>query len=313
MISELFLDFFYLMISVYYEYILFATDLQSQRLDGPLAVPRCGWQARGRDEVRDRMTPHIIRVEGGFWNIRGSFKVGGIIDVGTHGSLVRRQNGRFVLLDACPLSQDAEGELRKLTHDGEDLEAILNVHPFHTVYVSQTHERFPKAKLYGTARHHARLSELPWEAERTEDPSLHALFSEDFEFSVPRGVDFISKNENVHFSSVMVYHRASKTIHVDDTLMYVRMPKLVRMFKADLLRFHPTLGQALERRAGATEDFRAWARELAGSWGEAENLCAAHTATLLARSYRGEAIGPRILQALDKVSDTLDKHERQHG
>jgi hypothetical protein len=45
------------------------------------------------------------------------------------------------------------------------------------------------------------------QALRTEDPELHAQFAEDFEFSVPRGVDFISANENVHFSSVLVLHR----------------------------------------------------------------------------------------------------------
>jgi hypothetical protein len=259
------------------------------------------------------MTNDIIRVADDFWNIRGSFKVGGLIDVGTHGSLVRLKSGRFVLLDACPMSNATEREIRAITDGGERLQAILNLHPFHTLYVSRTHERFPEAKLYGTERHLDRFANLPWEMQRTEDPSLHALFGDDFEFSVPRGVDFISDNEKVHFASVLVYHRASKTIHVDDTLIYVRMPKLVRVLKSDLLRFHPTLGQALERRASAAADFRAWARELAGRWGEAENLCAAHTASLLAAEHAGTSVKRRLLSALDKASVTLDKHERRHG
>ena len=68
------------------------------------------------------------------------------------------------------------------------------------------------------------------------------MFEENFEFSIPRGVDFISANENVHFSSVLALHRASRTIHVDDTLMYVRLPLPMRVLGfRDLLSFHPTI------------------------------------------------------------------------
>ena len=140
------------------------------------------------------------------------------------------------------------------------------------------------------------------------------MFGEDFDFSVPRGVDFISSNENVHFSSVLALHRASQTIHVDDTLMYVKLPKVARMFgRADLLSFHPTLAKALEKRARASADFRHWAEELAERWRDARNLCAAHTATLTAERNRGASIHARILQALDKVGRTLAAHEQQYG
>jgi hypothetical protein len=140
------------------------------------------------------------------------------------------------------------------------------------------------------------------------------MFAEDFEFSLPRGVDFISADENVHFSSVLALHRASKTIHVDDTLMYIRFPKLVRMLGlVDTLRFHPTLAKALEKRAGAARDFEAWASELAEHWEDAENLCAAHTATLTASGNRGPSIAARIRSALDKVRGTLKAHEQTHG
>ena len=129
------------------------------------------------------------------------------------------------------------------------------------------------------------------------------MFEEDFEFSVPRGVDFISANENVHFSSVLVLHRASQTIHVDDTLMYSRLPLPVRMLGyPDILFFHPTLVQALKKRKGAGQDFRDWAEELADCWRDAENLCAAHTAVLAGESNRGASIHDRILSALDRVS-----------
>jgi hypothetical protein len=260
------------------------------------------------------MGSHIIHVADDFWNIRGSFKIGGVVDIGTHASLVRRGNGRFVLLDSYTLSGEVEREVLELTNGGQDIEAILNVHPFHTVFARKMHERFPSAKLYGTARHVSRLPELPWEVLRTEDPELHAMFAADFEFSVPRGVDFISANENVHFSSVLVLHRASKTIHVDDTLMYVRLPRPMRLLGLpDAMSFHPTLAKALEKRSGAASDFRDWAEELAERWRDAENLCAAHTATLAAQKNKGASIRARLLKALGKIGGKLTAHERKYG
>ena len=260
------------------------------------------------------MRPNIIHIADDFWNVRGSFKIGGLVDIGTQASLVRRANGKFVFLDSYTLSADVEREVLELTNGGEDIEAILNVHPFHTVFARKMNERFPRAKLYGTARHVSRSPELPWEPLCTEDPELHALFADDFEFSVPRGVDFISANENVHFSSVLVLHRASKTIHVDDTLMYVRLPKAARLLGAtDVMSFHPTLAKALEKRPGAAQDFRDWATDLAERWRDAQNLCAAHTATLMARQNKGASIHARMLKSLDKVSRTLKAHEGKYG
>lgn len=252
------------------------------------------------------MRTSIQRIADDFLNIRGSFKIGGLIDIGTHASLVRRANGSFVFLDSYTLSDAVQREVDALTNSGEYVEAILNLHPFHTVHVRAMHERYPRAKLYGTARHLSRFPDLPWQKTRTEQPRLHKMFEKDFEFSVPRGVDFISANENVHFSSVLVLHRASQTIHVDDTLMYARLPLPVRALGyQDIMFFHPTLCQALEKREGAGHDFVDWVEELADRWRDAQNLCAAHTAVLTAEGNRGASIRNRILTALDNVSGVL--------
>lgn len=256
----------------------------------------------------------MIRVADDFWNIRGSFKIAGVVDVGTHISLVRRKTGKFVLLDAYTLDDDVLREVHEITNGGADIEAVLNLHPFHTIHVRRMHGQFPDAKLYGTARHISRFPELPWQPERTESPELHAMFSDDLDLSVPRGVDFIPSNENLHFSSVLAFHPSSKTIHVDDTLTYVPLPKVARLVgKSDLMLFHPTLSKVLERRAGAVAEFRQWAKDLAERWRHAENLCAAHTGTLTADRNRGASIHARILRALDKVGRTLDAHERKYG
>jgi hypothetical protein len=258
------------------------------------------------------MSSPIIHVGEGFWNIRGSYKIGGLVDVGTQASLARLASGNFVLLDSYSFNSETRRKVAEMTGDGKKIEAILNLHPFHTVHVEKMHQIYPEATLYGTQRHHTRFPDLPWAEIRTEDPALHELYSDDFDFSVPRGVDFISANENVHFSSVLALHRASMTIHSDDTLMYLRMPLPLRLAGlGDSVSFHPTLAKALERRAGAAQDFRDWAGELIEIWQHAENLCAAHTASLLSRNNKGDSIHDRLLKALAKVSKTLDEHEKK--
>lgn len=259
------------------------------------------------------MHPNILHIADGFWNIRGSYRIGGLLDVGTHLSLVRRQSGKLIFLDSYTLSEPVQRDVDEITSGGEAVEAIVNVHPFHTVHVKAMHERYPRARLYGTRRHLSRFPELPWEPARIEDPEAQALFADDLDFSVPRGVDLVSTDERVHFSSVLVHHRATKTIHVDDTLMYMRLPRPLRLLGLnDRTSFHPTLAKALEKRPGAATDFRRWAEDLADRWGDADNLCAAHTATLTARENTGASIQARILKALQGVEKTLQTHERNH-
>ncbi len=260
------------------------------------------------------MSARLLKISDDFWNIRGSFKVGGVVDIGTHASLVRRASGKFVLLDAYTLDGDAQRELDELTDGGSAIEAILNLHPFHTVHVRRVHERYPDARLFGTARHRTLFPELPWEDLVTEDSRLHEMFAGEFEFSVPAGVDFISSNEHIHFSSVLVMHRDSRTIHSDDTYMVYRLPGPVRKLGLDdRLSFHPTLARALEKRPGAAEEFRRWATQLNERWGDAQTLCAAHLAVLQAGEGDGGSLRERMVKALQKVDRTLQRHSNKYG
>ncbi|MBT8097660.1 MAG: hypothetical protein KJO19_11540 [Woeseia sp.] len=259
------------------------------------------------------MTEKIIKVTNDFWNIRGVFKIGGVLDIGTHASLVKQRNGKFVLLDAYSLRGDVKAKVNRLTKTGANLDAIINLHPFHTVHVRKIHEQYPNARLFGTARHLSKLPELPWETDLTESAEFAAQFADDFEFSIPAGVDFISSNEHLHFSSVLAYHRASRTIHSDDTLMYLQLPGLLGWIKEPEVTFHMTLAKTLERRPEAADEFRRWATQLAEKWSDAENLCAAHSATLLGRDNQSDSIADRILEALQKVERTLRCHEKKFG
>jgi hypothetical protein len=255
---------------------------------------------------------NVIHVGEGFWNIRGSLKIGGILDVKTHASLVRRKGGGYILLDACELDEATRSWIAEETSGDDAIEAVLHLHPFHTLFVRALHEAYPKAKLYGTARHKRLASELSWEAEETDGAALHALFADDLDFSVPRGVDFIPKNENLHFSSVLAFHGASKTLHVDDTLCYAKLPAPLSWWKKEMLAFHPSLAKVLERRAGAVRDFRNWTTELVDRVQSIENLCAALTCVLL-RDAGGASIGDRVGDAVRGLERKLAAHERKYG
>lgn len=259
------------------------------------------------------MSASLLQISDDFWNIRGSFKIAGVIDIGTQASLVRLQSGEFVFLDSYTLDEALIDEVSELTAAGRDITAVINLHPFHTVHVEWMHAQYPKARHYGTARHLARFPGLKWQRALIENRKAQDDFAADFDFSVPRGVDFISANENLHFSSVLAYHRASKTIHVDDTFMYIRLPLLMRFFGlTDSFSFHLTLAKVLQQRPGAAREFRAWANTLAEDWKDAENLCAAHTAALL-DGDNDTPIRERILNALARVEATLKAHEKKYG
>eukprot|EP00899_Mesostigma_viride_P001859 jgi/Mesvir1/11674/Mv00068-RA.1 len=241
-----------------------------------------------------------------FWNIRGHYRVMlKMLDMGTQSSLVKLSSGDYVLLDSYELPNDVKKQVMAKTSGGKSVKAILNLHPFHTVHVKKMHEDFPSAKLYGTSRHISTFPDLPWEQERTESEALHKMFENDFEFSVSRGVDFISPDPSVHTGSVMAYHKASKTIHVDDTFNYVQL--------LDKVSIHPMLYKALSARAGAAYEFRQWVEEIANKWADAQNLCCAHTWYLLKDANKGLPISERLLAALHNSEDTLKKHAATHG
>ncbi|MFT5685186.1 MAG: hypothetical protein ACI8RZ_006135 [Myxococcota bacterium] len=250
------------------------------------------------------MAEKILEMGDGFWNIRGDFRLGGVINIGTQASLIQLSDGRFVLLDAYTLPDDVLRTVNALTDGGKDIDAIVNLHPFHTMHVSRAHAQFPGARLFGSARHVGKAAELPWQELQVDDTAaLGAEFAGEIEFSIPDGVDFISEDSSIHFSSVLAYHAASKTIHVDDTFNHISLPLVGG------LSLHPTLGKALTKEAGAAAAFRAWTAGIADRWGGARNLCAAHTSPLLGV----DDLGVQMLAALAKVEGKLKLHERRQG
>lgn len=245
-----------------------------------------------------------------FWNFRGSFKIARIVEVGTQMSLVRRNGGRFTLIDSYGVSGADREALLEITGNGAEIDTIINVHPFHTLHCTAAHELAPRAKLFGTRRHREQAPELPWEKETIEDVATQATF-EDLDLSIPAGLDLVTSDDSVHAASVLVRHRPSSIVHVDDTLMVLAMPgSLGSVLPQSRLRFHPMLGKALQHRHGAVDDFVAWTHDLAEKWATTSIVCAAHSAV---RHLPPDGWSDELRRALSAIQKTLDHHRARHG
>ncbi len=252
------------------------------------------------------MSQTIEHLAENFWNIRGDFKIAHVINIGTHMSLVRKPDGRFILIDAYEPGKLDRTELMALTDNGSLIDAVLNVHPFHTVHCKFVHEMLPHARLIGTRRHHEQKPQLNWDPAPIEDVATQQQFADLFDFSIPPGLDFVPEDESVHASSVLVRHRQSGIVHVDDTLMYLTPPSLIKLVAPEpRLRFHPKLADALQKRAGAADEFVGWARHVAYDWADTRIVCAAHNGIA---HLTDQTFSQAIEDALEQVTDTLQHH-----
>ena len=230
-----------------------------------------------------------------FWNIRGTFRVVGI-NIGTHMSVVKRGNGRFVIIDGCDLDDAQRAELLALTGNGEKVDVVMHVHPFHTMYVQDMHTLFPSATLYGTARHREKAPDLPWAEAPVETWDDEHPLADLFNLSVPEGVDFVSADERVHVDDTFNVMAASGT--------------LGKILPQSSLRMHPMLSRALSQSPGSADAFAGWARWLASAWSKTSIVCAAHSAV---RELPAGGFKKEVEDALAKVSGILDGHRKRYG
>lgn len=124
----------------------------------------------------------------GFWNIRVPFKMVGV-EIGTHMSIIQLRNGNFLIIDTVALTDQLTRELNQLTHNGTKIEAVVAVHPFHTLAYSAFHKVYPNVKYYGTPRHIRKLTEIEW-AGQFDDEENNALLSKwapEVELRIPAG------------------------------------------------------------------------------------------------------------------------------
>ena len=173
---------------------------------------------------------HLVEVGDGFWNVRGRFTVlGGMLNLGTHMSVCRRANGRFIIIDTVKLCSDAVEELNHLTNGGKDLDAVIATHPYHTLAFRDFYGQFPNVDYYGTPRHLNTIPDIPWKGEVMANKQL---FAPDVDLRIPAGSEYVLPlpPRSNHFSNVFVFHPQSKTIHNDDCVVCFESPPLLLRF-----------------------------------------------------------------------------------
>lgn len=237
----------------------------------------------------------------GFWNIRGSFKIGGVINIGTHCSLIQLPSAKFIFLDSYTLTGQVREQVMALTNNGQEVEAVLNVHPFHTVHCAQMAKDFPQALFYGSSRHRKQVPEVQWSTDLVESDAVAKRYPE-LKFSMSEGIYYISPNEMIHAGSLLVYHPASQSLHVDDTFMTLPAKMLGTILPELIL--HPTTKHALLDTPNAGKQYCDWATQIAHEWRDTRHFCAAHSYMV---TFKAGEFEQALLTAIAKIRPKLEK------
>jgi len=244
----------------------------------------------------------LIEIGPGFWNIRGHFKIlAHLIDIETHMSIIRLSTGRFLVVDTIELNPKLKSQIDFLTANGTKIEAVVATHPFHTLAFNAFHEQYPNCPYYGTPRHIRKLSEkIKW-AGSLDDERIRRKWEPEVEMRIPDGAEFVDPQpeKSNHFVSVFLFHRPSRTLHIDDTLLYSTKPGFllkIAGFKDGIMAFHPAIkSTGLYPTAEAPFQFRDWMRQILIDW-DFDNVCFAH-------------MGNKLGGAKQMVEETLTKAE----
>jgi hypothetical protein len=123
----------------------------------------------------------------GFWNVRSRFKIlAKLVDIETHMSFIQLHNGNFLLVDTVELDDHLRQEINHLTDNGDKIEAVIGIHPFHTLSFPAFYEAYPNAAYYGTPRHLRRLTKIPWTGS-LDDCRVKTKWEPDVELRIPAG------------------------------------------------------------------------------------------------------------------------------
>lgn len=256
------------------------------------------------------MSENFIELGNGFYNIRGNFRIGGLVNIGTQCSLIQLAPERFIFLDSYTLTGTIRDKVMAMTQQGQFVEAVLNLHPFHTAHCEQMAKDFPTAILYSSVRHKEKFPHLNWANDTVESPQVAQRYSE-LKFSVPNGIYYIHPNESIHVGSVLVLHPASQSLHVDDTFNTLPHFEWIDTLAEKIdkhppkLLLNPLTKKALKPEPNAGKEFCDWAQNLAIQWQIVRHVCAAHADTV---SFEiGEftqVLSAQVIKMREKLSDS---------
>ncbi|KAJ3202035.1 hypothetical protein HDU67_000837 [Dinochytrium kinnereticum] len=248
----------------------------------------------------------IKEIAPGFFNLRAPFTyLFGMVDIGTQMSFLKLSSGKILVIDTVELTPQTKAEIDELTDNGKLIDGVLGTHPYHTLYFPSFHKHYPNAKYYGTPRHLRNFPDIPWAGDLNEE-SVRAKWEPDVEMRIPAGSEFVNPlpERTNHFSNVFVFHKASKTIHVDDTLLVFQNPGfLMRMagLSDGQFAFHPSLlGPGLYPTEEAPKQFQCWMDKLLHDW-DFENITSAHNGYYLGGAKE------KIRRLLERTEEKLAK------
>ncbi|CAF1453995.1 unnamed protein product [Adineta steineri] len=222
----------------------------------------------------------LCEIGPGFWNIRGRFKMFcQKVDIGTQMSIIQLSNGNFVVFDTIELDDHLKKQIDKLTNNGDLIEGVIGTHPFHTRSFLSFYKAYPQIAYYGTPRHLRQMPQIPWLGD-LQDCNVRQKWEPDVEMRITAGGEFVNPQfGSSHLMSVFIYHPASRTLHVNDTIMYTdRFNQFLKLFgKSDgIMIFHTSIKNCgLHPTADAPYLFRDWMRNMLNDW-PFDNICCAH-------------------------------------
>jgi len=254
----------------------------------------------------------IVEIGPGFYNIRAGFKsFKGLVNIGTHMSIIKLNNGSFVAIDTVELDDELKAEIDHLTNYGQNLSTVIATHPFHTLAFPGFYNAYPKAQYIGTPRHIRNQKSIPWAADISED-EVRARWAPDIEMRIPAGSEFNAPHPEAinHFNSVWVYHRPSRTVHIDDTVCYFEKPGVLLKAagkKHDHMEFHISLkGPGLYPTPDAPKIFKKWVLDILNDW-DFDNMCTAHTGNKIGGAKEA------LRHTLEKAEHTFQSLEKHHA
>ena len=226
-----------------------------------------------------------------FWNVRSKLLYKGIVDIGTQMSIIRLINEKFIILSTIPLNQLMKQEIKELTNNGTLIEAVIATHPFHTLSFISFYETFQNENTsiayYGTPRHLKIIDKIPWKGSISDENIRNQWINDSIHMKIPNGCEFNEPKDTNHFSSVLIYHKISNTIHIDDTFLYTN-PEYVSFFMScclnieiNTLKIHRSFKEALDYPLLFIE----WFKILLNEWIDIKNIVFAHNGLLLDNGY----------------------------
>eukprot|EP00475_Leptophrys_vorax_P010988 TRINITY_DN17548_c0_g1_i1.p1 TRINITY_DN17548_c0_g1~~TRINITY_DN17548_c0_g1_i1.p1 ORF type:complete len:311 (+),score=89.41 TRINITY_DN17548_c0_g1_i1:178-1110(+) len=252
--------------------------------------------------------PRVKLIEPNFYHIRAEFRVvSGLINVGTHMSLVKLPTGKFLVIDTVPVDHELKLEIDELTNGGQDIEAVVATHPFHTLAFPAFFEMYPNARYFGTPRHLRNQKQVDWAGDITN--ALSEWESSGVFMRIPDGAEWFNPQpeSSNHFNAVWVFVQDAKLVHVDDTVgLYPDPGFLLKVvgFKANTLCFHPALkGPGLVPHPDSPAKFKAWLEKLLEEW-DFDKIACAHKDTMM--SGAKDALRATLAEA-QPILDSLTK------